>query len=229
MSCHLKLQTLPENGGCACQPPSNSPPTKMRNSADSWQPEGASLESCCSTSSAHGTARTQAQRLGLLRCLASLNFKCIFGGPCQDASGNPSPKMRTPAHSLQPEGASLESCCSTSSALGTTCTEAQRLGLLACLATSNFKHSLGMGGGPCQAPFGSPALKKRTSADSWQPEGFSLESCSNSLNCPWHCSHRGTETEAASLSCQLKLHTLTWGSPPCSVRQPCSEIANVCR
>jgi len=47
-----------------------SPAPKMRRSADSWQPEGASLESCCSASSAHGTARTKAQRLGLLACLA---------------------------------------------------------------------------------------------------------------------------------------------------------------
>jgi len=28
-----------------------------------------------------------------------------------------------------------------------------------------------------------------------------------SLICPWHCSHRGTETGAACLSCQLKLQT----------------------
>jgi len=47
-----------------------SPAPKMRTSADSWQAEGASLESCCSASCAHGTARTEAQRLGLLACLA---------------------------------------------------------------------------------------------------------------------------------------------------------------
>jgi len=49
-------------------------------SADSWQAEGASLESCCSASSAHGTARTEAQRLGLLACLAYSNLKPILGG-----------------------------------------------------------------------------------------------------------------------------------------------------
>jgi len=48
-------------------------------SADSWQPEVASLESCCSATSAHGTARTEAQRLGLLTCLATSNFKRIPG------------------------------------------------------------------------------------------------------------------------------------------------------
>jgi len=52
-------------------------------SADSSQPERASLESCCSASSAHGTARTEAQRLGLLACLATSNFKRILGGLCR--------------------------------------------------------------------------------------------------------------------------------------------------
>jgi len=49
---------------------SGSPALKMRTSAESRQTEGASLESSCSTSSAHGTARTEAQRLGLLASLA---------------------------------------------------------------------------------------------------------------------------------------------------------------
>jgi len=54
----------------------------MQTSADSWQPEGASLESCCSDSSAHGTAHTEAQRLGLLACIALSNFKSILGCAC---------------------------------------------------------------------------------------------------------------------------------------------------
>jgi len=52
-------------------------------SADSSQPERASLESCCSASYAHGTARTEAQRLGLIACLATTNIKHILGGPCK--------------------------------------------------------------------------------------------------------------------------------------------------
>ena len=48
-----------------------SPAPTMRTSADSWQPEGASQESCCSASSAHGTVRTEAQRMGLLAYLAT--------------------------------------------------------------------------------------------------------------------------------------------------------------
>jgi len=62
---------------------SGRPPPKMRTSADSWQAEGASLESCCSASSAHGTTRIEAQRLGLLVCLATSNFKRILWAPCR--------------------------------------------------------------------------------------------------------------------------------------------------
>jgi len=56
----------------------------MRTAADSWHAERVSLESCCSESSAHGTACTQAQRLGLLACLATSNFKRVLGGPFWD-------------------------------------------------------------------------------------------------------------------------------------------------
>ena len=132
----------------------------MRTSADSLQAEGASLECCFSASSAHVTARPEAQRLGLLVCLATSNFKCRFGGPCQSPSSSPAPKMRTSADSWQPQGTSLECCCSASSAHGTACTEAQRLRLLACLATSNFKRNLGMIGVPASLSLAA-LLRKR--------------------------------------------------------------------
>jgi len=143
-------------GGGPCHPPSSSPATNMQTSADSWQGEGASQECSCSTSSAHGTARTEAQRLGLLRCLATSNFKRIFGGPCQAPSGSLALKLRTSADSWQPQWSSLESCGSTSSAHGTACTEAQRLGLLASLHTSNFKRILA---GPCRTPLAAQLRK----------------------------------------------------------------------
>jgi len=53
---------------------------KMRTSADSSQPEESNMESCCTAPSAHGNARTEEQRLGLLACLATSNFKRILGG-----------------------------------------------------------------------------------------------------------------------------------------------------
>ena len=80
LSCPLRLQTLLSwsvPGACG------SPVQKMRTSTDSSQAERASTESCCSASSAHGTALTEAQRLGLLACLVTSNFKRSLGGPCR--------------------------------------------------------------------------------------------------------------------------------------------------
>jgi len=71
----------------------------------------------------------------------------------------PAPKMRTSADSWKPDRAIKGRCCSASSAHGTARTEAQTLRLLACLATSNFKRTLGMGGVPCQASF--PVLVRK--------------------------------------------------------------------
>jgi len=72
------LEVAWEWGGCL--PGSfHSPGPKMRMSTDIWQPEGASLESCCSAASAHGTSRTEAQRVWLLGCLATSNFRGILG------------------------------------------------------------------------------------------------------------------------------------------------------
>jgi len=124
------------------------PAPKMRTSADSSQPERASLQSGCSASSAHGTARTEAQRLGLLACLATSNFRIYLRWSMSVYSGSPPLKMRTSAQNSQPERASLESCCSVSSAHGTARTEAQRLGLLAGFATSILQHIFV---GPCRA------------------------------------------------------------------------------
>ena len=202
MSCPLKLQTYLRwfvTGASA------SPALKMRTSADNWQPERASLESCCSASSAHGTARTEAQRLVLLACFAPSNRKRIFGCPCGGLR-SPALKMRTFADCSQPERASLQSCCSASSAHGTARTEAQRLGLLACLATSNFKRSLGMGGVPARLlsqPCSENANVCRQLAARRSYPGKLLLS----LICPWQRSHRGTENGAPCLSCHLKLQT----------------------
>jgi len=146
LSCHLKhLFYLWWSVPCAC----GSPAPKMRKSADSSQPEMASLESCCSATSAHGTARTEAQTLGLLACLATSNFKRIFLGSVHGASISPALEIRRSADSSQAQTASLENSCSASSAHGTALTEPERLGLLACLAPSIFRRS---SGGPCPAP-----------------------------------------------------------------------------
>ena len=80
LSYHLKLQTYLS----WCVPgDSSSPAAKTQMSADSSQTERASLESCCSASSVHGTAHTEAQSLGMLTCLAPSNFKRSFLCQCR--------------------------------------------------------------------------------------------------------------------------------------------------
>ena len=51
-----------------------------------------------------------------------------------------------------------------------------------------------------------------------------------SLICPWHCSHRGTDTGAACLSCHLKLQCSPgMGILVASLQHPCSENDNFFR
>jgi len=76
LSCHLKRQTFLTG---SVQGPYGSPALKLRMSANSSQPEGASLESCCVASSGHGSARTEAQSLGLVAYFATSDFKRNLG------------------------------------------------------------------------------------------------------------------------------------------------------
>ena len=88
----------------------HSPAPKARTSADSWQAEGARLESCCSASSAHGTAHTDAQRLGCLLVLPPQTAKLAWewGWSQLGYLCTPPPEMRTSAGRWQAEGASLK-------------------------------------------------------------------------------------------------------------------------
>ena len=225
MSCYLKLQRSPGDGGSL--PYSfRIPAPKMRTSPDRSQPEGTCLKSCCSTSRAHGSACRETQRLGLLACLATSNFKRSLPG----ASSSPAPKMRTSPDMLQAEGASLESCCSASSANGTARTEAQRLGLLACLTTSNFKRSPGMG-----IPFRAP------------PFAALLEKCErrqrarSQIGLAWKAVAQPNIPMALLAQrhrdwvCLLVLPSQTsnvsrgWGFAAMRLQQPCLKNANVAR
>jgi len=80
LSCPLKLQ---ESLRWSLPGASGSPALKMLTSADRSQAERASMESCCSASCAHGTARTEAQRRGMLACFATSILKHTLGGPCR--------------------------------------------------------------------------------------------------------------------------------------------------
>ena len=201
----------------------------MRTSADSSQGERASLESCCSASSAHGTARTEAQRLGLLACLAPSNFQRKFeGGSMPGASGSPAPKMRTSADSSQPGRARLQSCCSASSAQGTARTEAQTLGLLACFATSNLQHILRC---PCRAP--AAALLRK--CERLQIDRSQKGVAEKAVDQP-HLPMALLAQRHRDWGCLLVLPPPTsndaweWeGVPTRLLSKPCSENTNVCR
>jgi len=127
-----------------------SPAPKKRTSADSWQTEKASLESCllsliCPWHCSHRGTETGAA------CLSChLKLQTYLRWFVTGASANPALKMRTSADNWQPERASPESCCSASSAHGTARTEAQRLGLLACLTPQTSDVSLGVRAGHIQ-------------------------------------------------------------------------------
>ena len=85
-------------------------------------------------------------------CLSCrLKLSTYLWGSVKDISSSLAPRMRKSAHSSHAERASMESCCSASSAHGTAHTEARRLGLLACLTTVNVQHNFG---GSCLAPQG---------------------------------------------------------------------------
>jgi len=296
--------------GCGSSAP------KVRMSADSWQPAGSSLESGCSASSAHGTAHTEAQRHGLLSCLATSNFKSIFGSPCREpprallqkcerlqvagskkglackavsqphmpmallaqrhrdwgcllvlphqtsnvalewgwclpgsflssgakmrrsadscqpegaclesCSSASSPKTRTSAYSWQPEGASLESCFSASSAHGTDRTEAQRLGLLACPAISNFKQIFG-------CPSMVPAAMLVRKCERLQIAGSQKWLAWKSVAQP-HLPMALLAQRHRDWGCLIVLPHQTskssLGVGAVHLQDPCSETANVCR
>jgi len=143
----------------------------------------------------------------------------------QVASGSPALKMRTSADSSQPERASLESCCSASSTHGTARTEAQRLGLLPCLATSNFRIRLG---GPCRAP---PAALLR------KCKRLQIARCQEELACKAvaqsHLPMALLAQRHRDWGCLLVLppqtSNVSLGVRAGGLQQPCSENANVCR
>jgi len=145
LSCHMKIQMLPGDGGpwlaafaallrkCECLQISGS------KKGLAWK----------AVAQSHLPLALLPQRnrdWGCLLVLPRQRLKVSWGWvSLLGTSGSPAPKTRTSADSSEPEGASLESCCSASSAPGTARTEAQRLWLLGCLATSYFKRILGMG------------------------------------------------------------------------------------
>ena len=149
LSCHLKLQTFllgSVPGGCG------SPARKCERLQIAGRQKGLAWKAVAQP---HLPMALLAQRCRDWGCLLvfppqTSNVSWEWWWSLPGSFRSPAPKVRTSADSWQPEGAILESCCSASSAHGTACTEAQRLRLLACLATSSFKCSLGMGHVPAR-------------------------------------------------------------------------------
>jgi len=148
----------------------------MRTSADSWQPEAVSLESCCSASSAHGTARTEAQRLGLLGCLATTKFKRKLGDPCR----TPPTALVRQCERLQiagsRKGLSWKAVAQPHLPMALLVQRHRDWGCLLVLPPqiSNIPLEWGVS---LPDYIHSPAPQMRTAADNWQPEGAILESC----------------------------------------------------
>ena len=164
MSYSLKLQTYIS---WSMQGTSGSPALKKQTSADSSQAETASLESCCSASSAHGTARTEAQRLGLLACLTPSKFKCTLGGPCQQTPATLLRKCERLQIAGRQKGLAWKAVAQPHlpMALLTQRHRGTDTGAACLSCTSNFKRRLEMEGSQ-PGSFRSPAPKMRTSADS---------------------------------------------------------------
>ena len=141
--------------------------------ACSSQPEEASLESCCSASSAHGTARTEAQRRGLLACLPTSNFKRRFGGSCRGPPAALLAKCERLKIARSHKELAWKAVAQPHLPMALLTQRHRDWGCLLVLPPQNSNVILGS----VQGASSRHALKMRTSADSSQPERASLESC----------------------------------------------------
>jgi len=122
---------------------SSSPAPKVQTSPDSYHQQGASLVSCYSASCHHlpmALVTHQNRNWGCLLALPPQTSNVVqvsMLGSCHSHA----PKVETSADSFHSEGASLESCCSASSAQGPAFTGPQSL------STSDFQHSIWVSAG----------------------------------------------------------------------------------
>ena len=145
LSCHLKLQTYPGNG-YPCQAPFAALLRKCECLQIGGRQKGLAWKTVAQPHLPMALLSRNHRDWGFLLVLPPQTSKVAWEKAClPDSSCTPAPKMRTSADSLQPQGASLESSYSVSSAHGTSRSEAQIVELLASLATSNFKRILGTG------------------------------------------------------------------------------------
>jgi len=166
-------------------------------SPESSQPEGSSLESFCSASSAHGTARKVAERLGLLACLATSNFKCSLGIPCW---ATPAALLRKCEHlqiTRSQKGLSWKGVAQHHLPMALLEQRHRDWGCLLVLLPETSKVVWGWGALPVSSR--STTLKKRMSPDSSHPERDSLESCCSASSA--HGTARTEEKTMGVLAC----------------------------
>jgi len=227
LSCHLKFQTYPWNGACACQ---NIFAALLRNCERlqiAGRQKGLSWKAVAQPNLPMALLAQRHREWGCLLVLQNQNSHVPWEwGVCQVESFlSPSPKLRTSADSWQAEGAILESCCSASSAQGTACTDSQRLGLLACLATSNFKRSLG---GLCRKPAASLLRKCECLQIAGRQKRLSWKAVAQ-LHLPTALLAQRQRDWFCLLVLPTQTSNVAYGVRARSLRQPCSENAKVCR
>jgi len=193
-----------------------SPALKVRTSADSWQAEGASLESCCSASSSRGTARTEAQRLGLLACLANSNFKRSLWGPCREPAAALLRKCERLQIAGRQKGLAWKAVSQPHLSTALLTQRHRDWGCLLVLSPQTSNVASGVQAGSLQQSCSENANVCRQLAGRRGYPGKLILS----LICPRHCSHRGTETGVACLSCHLKLLTYIRSSMPGACGSP---------
>jgi len=229
LSCHLKLQKYPGNGG-ACQTPLAALLQRCERLQIAGSQKGLSWKAVAHP---HLPMARLAQSHRHWRCLLVLppqtSIVAWKWGVLARLVSQPRSENRTSADSWQPDGASLESYCSASSAHGSARTEPQRLALLACLATSNFTRSLGMCSA-CQTPL--VALLRR--CERLQIAGRQKRLAWKAVAQP-HLPMALLAQNHRHWRCLLLLPPQTsniawqWWVPARLPLQPCSEDANVCR
>jgi len=204
---------------------SGSPAPKIQTSVDSSQPETASWQSCCSASPAHGTARTEAQRLGLLACLACSRFKRSFRGPCRAHPAAMLPKYERLQIAHFQNELEWKAVAQPHLSMALLAQRHRDWGCLLVLPPQTSNVALAVRAKRLRQPCSQNAnVCRYLAARKRYPAKLLL-----SLICPLHCLHRGTETEFAYFSCHLKLQTYLLGVRAARLRQPCSQNANVCR
>ena len=229
LSCHLKLQTDPGKGG-ACQ----TPLAALLRRCERLQIAGRQKwPSWKAVAQPHLPMALLAQRhrdLGLLASLASSNFQRSLG--MGDVSQARFTALLRKSKRLQiagrQKGLAWKAVAQPHLPMALLA-QSQGVELLACLATSNFKRSLGMGC-VCQARFAALLRKSKRLQIAGSQKGLAWKAVAQphlpmALLAQRH-RHWGCLLVSPP---QTSIITWEWWVPARLHLQPCSKDANVCR